>query len=80
MSKLTLHVDDHLVSVAKEVAAKRQVSVSKLVSDFFRVLSKNSTDDFEAELPPVTQSLLGSIPNGKADQQDYVDYLEKKYS
>lgn len=80
MSKLTLHVDEHLVAAAKEEAAIRQVSVSKLVSDFFRVLAKKSTGNSEVELPPVTKSLLGSIPGVKTDREDYIDYLEKKYS
>lgn len=80
MSKLTLHVDEHLVAAAKKEAATRQVSVSKLVSDFFRVLEKKRADKTGGELPPVTKSLLGSIQGANADEENYIDYLEKKYS
>ncbi len=80
MSKLTLHVDENLIAAAKEEAAGRQVSVSKLVSDFFRVLSVKHNSKSGDSVPPITQSLLGCIPDADADKEAYVDYLEKKYS
>ncbi len=79
MAKLTLHVEDDLIRVAKEVAAQRNVSVSKLVSDFFRNFSANESEDFDLDkLTPRTRSLVGIISD--YDPEDYVDYLEKKYS
>jgi hypothetical protein len=79
MAKLTLHVPDELVIAAKRAAANREISVSKLVSDYFRVLSGASVLDNERSLPPVTASLAGCIA-GSDDLDSYVDYLERKHS
>lgn len=80
MAKLTLHVPEELVAVAKSEAAARHVSVSKLVTDFFRNLAsrKRASPGEEASLAPRTQRLAGCIPC--ADFEDYVDYLEEKHS
>jgi hypothetical protein len=81
MPKLTLHIPEELVSAAKNAAAMRRVSVSKLVSDYFACLAANragSTTDAERELSPRTSRLAGCIPN--ADIEDYIDYLERKHS
>lgn len=81
MSKLTLHVPEELVSAAKNEAALRRVSVSKLVSDYFAcpaAYKTTSTKDAMHELAPRTSRLSGCIPD--ADTEDYVDYLERKHS
>ncbi|MFV0336947.1 MAG: DUF6364 family protein [Chthoniobacterales bacterium] len=82
MSKLTLHVPEELVSVAKDEAAARRVSVSKLVSDFFSTLSKrNAAVDLEIDrLAPRTKRLAGCITATDADMQDYINYLDRKHS
>ena len=85
MSKLTLHVDDHLIRAAKEEASARHTSVSKLVSDYFRVLSARPADKAEQlPLPPITASLLGCIRGAGSGAEDpikaYVDYLEDKHT
>ena len=80
MAKLTLHVPEELVLVAKSEAAARHVSVSKLVTDFLRNLSKRNeaSGGEDTRLAPRTQRLAGCVPN--AETEEYVDYLEKKYS
>ena len=79
MAKLTLHVPDELAVAAKREAVSRQVSVSKLVSDFFRFLAANEQGDdrltTELELAPKTLKLAGCIPDA-----DSKDYLEQKHS
>ena len=85
MSKLTLHVDDHLIRAAKEEASARQTSVSKLVSDYFRVLGTKPLGKSEqVPLPPITASLLGCIRGADSGVEDpvkaYVDYLEDKHA
>lgn len=80
MSKLTLHVDDELIAAAKEEAVSRRTSVSKLVSDFFRVLSATRSSKPDMSLPPITSSLRGCLRGSKADLEDYIDHLEKKHS
>lgn len=82
MSKLTLHVPDDLVTVAKSEAAARRVSVSKLVSDFFTTLSKKNTatDAGIERLAPRTRRLAGCLKPDDTDIEDYIDYLERKHS
>ena len=81
MAKLTLHVPEELVAVAKQEAATRHVSVSKLVTDFFRNLATRERNDEpvpDANLAPRTQRLSGCIPS--AEIEDYIDHLEEKHS
>ena len=80
MAKLTLHVPDELVAAAKTEAAARHVSVSKLVTDFFRNLAAKSSESASGKerLAPRTKRLAGCIP--EAEHKDYVDYLEEKHS
>ncbi len=81
MAKLTLHVPEELVTAAKLEAASRHVSVSKLVTDFFRNLTvrdRSQQAGPDTNLAPRTQRLSGCIPN--AEVEDYIDYLEEKHS
>ena len=80
MPKLTLHVPEDLIAAAKSEAAARNVSVSKLVADFFRLLAsrKAGSENDDTSLAPRTRRLLGCIPS--AEIEDYIDYLEKKHS
>ena len=80
MAKRTLHVPEELIAAAKSEAAARDVSVSKLVTEFFRFLAnrKAGSENNDTSLAPRTRRLLGCIPS--AEIQDYIDYLEKKHS
>ncbi len=81
MAKLTLHVPDELVAAAKSEAAARQVSVSKLVTDYFRNLaSKSPSAGFDERLAPRTRRLAGCLPPVVPDMEEYIDYLEQKHS
>ena len=80
MAKLTLHVPEDLVEAAKSEAAARRVSVSKLVTDFFRNLASRDRGESAplGTLAPRTRRLAGCVR--RADFEEYVDYLEKKHS
>jgi hypothetical protein len=81
MAKLTLHVPEELVAAAKLEAATRHVSVSKLVTDFFRNLATSKRGEQptpDTHLAPRTQRLVGCIPS--AEIEDYIDHLEEKHS
>lgn len=78
MAKLTLHIPEDLVVTAKSEAAQRQVSVSKLVTDFFRNLAAERNRNTDEDLAPRTKSLAGCLPN--AEKEDYLNYLEEKHS
>lgn len=80
MGKLTLHVDDDLIAAAKDEAASRKTSVSRLVSSYFRALATPRARGNVRDLPPITASLLGCIEGAEVTTEDYIDYLEKKHS
>ena len=82
MAKLTLHVPENLVTAAKSEAAARQVSVSKLVSDYFSFLATpaQNTRPSSQGFAPRTSRLAGCIPQTDSDIGDYIDYLERKHS
>ena len=66
-SKLTLVVDPSVVRRAKSYASSHQTSVSSLVEAYLRNLTVDSEDGLSkdpATWPPITRSLLGSIPSG----------------
>jgi hypothetical protein len=80
MAKLTLHVPDRLVAAAKEEAAARKTSVSKLVSDYFRAFEVAAANGPAGSLPPVTAALVGCIRGADDDRESYIDHLERKHS
>lgn len=82
MPKLTLHIQDELISVAKNEATERKTSVSKLVSDFFRALAAEDSPNSSLKLPPITASLVGCLEHisDQSDREDYRDHLESKHA
>lgn len=75
--KLTLRMDDEAIERAKEYAAGRGISVSKLVENFFEVLETN--DEQEVEMSPLVESLWGTIEGEDVDEEGYREHLEDKY-
>lgn len=79
LAKLTLRVPEELVVAAKAEAANRNVSLSKLVTDYFINLATKKPNRNESDqlLAPKTNSLAGCISSSeKSAKQDYIDYLE----
>jgi hypothetical protein len=72
--KLTLSVDEEVIGRAKEFAARRGTSVSKLVEEYLDRLTARETRVSEA---PVLGRLRG-IAAG-ADPATYRRHLERKY-
>jgi len=66
MSKLTLSVDDRVISRAKRYAKQRGISVSKMVEAYLAAVANpaNVGDD-----TPVLRSIRGSLK--KANIEDY---------
>lgn len=77
-TKLTLRLEEHLISKAKLHAKKTGRSVSQIVADFFSLLV-HQTESIETPLPPTVQSLKGSLSGELLDKSDYYKHIEKKY-
>ncbi len=74
MAKLTLSVNQSVVSRAKRYARKRGVSVSRLVETYLASITEPAP---VTEEPPILRSLRGTLR--KADLEDYRRHLSEKY-
>lgn len=77
-TKLTLRMEDELIRLAKSVSEKKGKSLSKMVADYFRVLTKKELFD-NIELPPNVKSLYGALADTDIGESVYKKYLEGKY-
>jgi hypothetical protein len=75
MTKLTLSVNEGVVSEAKRYAKARGTSVSRLVETMLELMSSHGHDAPAAT--PVLRRLRGSLKRGSVS--DYRRHLERKY-
>ena len=75
MSKLTLSVDEAVISRAKRYAKKQGVSVSKMVEAYLAAVVAPNT--LAAPHTPILRSVRGVLKN--ADVKDYKRHLATKY-
>jgi len=78
MAKLTLSVDGKVVDVAKKYAALRGTSVSRLVQEYLRLISRVAPSQ-EGTTPPILARWRGALKGSRVDVGDYRRYLERKY-
>ena len=75
MAKLTLSVDDRVITKAKRYAKRQGVSVSEMVESYLSSAGEPiSATTLET---PILRSLRGSLK--KADVEEYRQYLTAKY-
>jgi hypothetical protein len=79
-AKLTLNIDKDVASRAKVYARKEGRSLSDLVENYLKLLTKNSTIE-DSEYTPLVKSLLGciSLPEDFDYKKEISEYLAKKY-
>jgi hypothetical protein len=75
-TKLTLRLDDRLISSAKRHSAESGRSISQLVADFFTLIEIEAG---EVEATPRVRSLRGVLAGSSLDTSDYKRHLEEKY-
>ena len=75
MSKLTLSVDDRVVSRAKRYAKQRGVSISKMVEAYLAAVAEPASPI--SRDTPILRAVRGSL--GNADIQEYRKHLAAKY-
>jgi Family of unknown function (DUF6364) len=80
-TKLTLRLDEALITQAKEYAAKEGRSVSELVASYFaRLTEPVPAKPADPSAPaPRRSSLRGILAGSILDESDYYKYLERKY-
>ncbi len=80
-TKLTLRLESHLITNAKNYAEGSGKSLSQIVSDYFQLLQSNElTKNKTSELPPLTKKLKGILKSKtEIDESSYRKHLEEKY-
>ena len=79
-SKLTLSIDKDVARKAKVYAKSNGRSLSALVENYLKLLTRNSSIE-DTEYTPRVKSLLGCItlPEDFDYKKEVADYLTKKY-
>lgn len=75
--KLTLRLEEDLIQVAKDYAAKTGKSLSQIVADYFALLTARPAHD--EGTTPLVRSLKGALRGAAVDETDYRRHLEEKY-
>jgi hypothetical protein len=79
MAKLTLNVDDRVVARAKRFAARRGISVSRLVEQLLALVSASAREDDDDLPTAVLARLRAELKGSAADPAACHRYLERKY-
>jgi len=79
-TKLTIKLDNDVITRAKKYAQHRRTSLSKMIESFLDSVTKNEPDDIE--ITPLVKSLSGviKVPEDFDYKNERTDYLIKKYS
>ncbi|MCK4893617.1 MAG: antitoxin [Calditrichia bacterium] len=77
-SKLTLRIDDELITKAKKFARQRGKSLSRLVSEYLSYIISGE-EPAHLDLPPHVKSLYGSLSDTDIDESQYKEHILEKY-
>ncbi len=79
-TKLTLRIDDKLITRAKKAARAKGVSLSRIVEDYFRSLAaRKETKTPESPVLSAIAGVLSSSAGVKKPLSEYRKHLEEKY-
>jgi hypothetical protein len=78
-AKLTIKLDDDVITRAKRYAKNQKTSISKMVESYLDSVTK--PDSKKIKITPLVKSLSGviNLPVDYNYKKDYTDYLTKKY-
>lgn len=79
-TKLTLRLDEKLIKNAKQAARSRKVSLSKMVSDYFKSISVQQKKELIES--PILSEIAGILPSKADDKKllkSYKKHIEDKY-
>jgi Family of unknown function (DUF6364) len=79
-TKLTIKLDDDVISRAKRYAKHRKTSLSKMIESYLDSVTKPNSK--KIEITPLVKSLSGviTLPDNYDYKKDYADHLTSKYS
>lgn len=77
-TKLTLRLDERLISKAKRYAERSGKSVSQIVADYFAAM--DVVEDIPGtEISSRVRSLRGAFKGPRVTEEDHRRFLEEKY-
>ena len=78
-TKLTLSLDQKIIEEIKSYAKKHQVSLSKMVENYFNFVVQKT--EFEAKTSALVNELTGiiTLPKNFNEKEEYYDFLSEKY-
>lgn len=79
-TKLTLRLDEKLIKNAKQAARLRKVSLSRMVSDYFKSISAQQKKELIES--PILSEIAGILPSKADDKKllkSYKKHIEDKY-
>ena len=77
-TKLTLNIDEFVITKAKSYAKKNSTSLSKLIENYLTSLNQQKTE--KLRVSPLVESLTGVLSDDKkSSAKEYVDFLNEKY-
>ena len=74
-TKLSVRVDERWIGPAKDYAARHRTSLSRLISEYLRLLALPEKTTYDA---PILRRLTGILPSS-VDPEDYRRHLEEKH-
>ena len=83
-TKLTLKLDEKVITRAKKYASRQKISLSRLIENYLQALtSRSKKEDDEIEISPFVKSITaessGKLPRDFDYKKEFSEYLEKKY-
>ncbi len=80
-TKLTLTIQQEVIIKAKEYAKNKNRSLSNIIENYLKSLTKESEKDEKIKLTPVVRSLKGSfkMPSDFDYKEELTNRLEEKY-
>lgn len=77
-TEITLQLDKKLVEKAKIISKLKGITISKLISDYLKMLDVHPLEK-DLKLSPMVKSLKGSLKGANLDESDYKKFVEEKY-
>ena len=80
-SKLTLKLDQEIIERAKQYAADKKLSLSRLIENYLNAVTSGKNTGKDIEVSPFVKSLSTGIklPADFDYKKDRAEYLENKY-
>jgi len=80
-TKLTLTIEQEIIKRAKDYAKEKNRSLSDIIENYLKVLTKEEEKQKDRKLNPVVKSLKGSfkMPKNMAYKKELRNRLEEKY-